>query len=528
MTSIRFRLPLSYAVVSLLAALVLGGALILPLQEYYARRERSYLSGHAHVIAAVLGELLSTRDQDLPSGDRQPLLERNLKALSLISRSRVRVLDAQRSVWADSGSPALRTAIGLDSRQDQVFFLRTTVEPRERGVPIGAQVMITTIEQSLGSADAMAQNRVQEMTVTANTLLYDMDLEFNADGGGRRSLEQASAPISAVDGRALGYVELTEGPAYGADVVDAVLRGWALASIAAVALATCAGWWISLGISKPLVQLTAVAARMAAGDLRARNGLGSDRPPDEIGVLARTLDAMAGKVNATVDTLRTFVADAAHEINTPLMALQNQLELAENAPSGETAAHVAQAREQAERMAVLSRSLLDLSRLEANGSVNMDMLDLAALARDACAEVRPKSEQLGVVVHCEPSEGVLNVVGREPLLRMALGNVLDNALKFMPAGGEVRVALDRYDGKARVRVCDTGIGIPPDELSQVFARFHRARNATQFAGNGLGLSIVDVVIGMHGGSVRASNRAPGPGVCVEMQVPLTRDGLVSE
>lgn len=155
-----------------------------------------------------------------------------------------------------------------------------------------------------------------------------------------------------------GYVELSNGPAYGREIIKSVVRGWIIAGCMAVLLAAAAGMWVSRKFSAPLEKLTSTTAQMAAGNLAARASIEGQ---DEFGILANSFNQMADNIEINVKTLRRFVADAAHELGTPLTALRTNLELVENE-------HIPLALEQVERMDSLTRSLLDLSQFEATVS----------------------------------------------------------------------------------------------------------------------------------------------------------------
>jgi HAMP domain-containing protein len=142
---------------------------------------------------------------------------------------------------------------------------------------------------------------------------------------GRRSSQVVEQPIVGTDGEAFGTLRFSNGPAYGLDIVAGVARGWALASLVAVALAALVGWRISRSVSRPVLALTAATARMATGDLAVRVTVARR---DEFGQLAASFNRMAHQLAGTIAALRRFVADAAHELHTPLTALHTDLELA--------------------------------------------------------------------------------------------------------------------------------------------------------------------------------------------------------
>jgi signal transduction histidine kinase len=289
-----------------------------------------------------------------------------------------------------------------------------------------------------------------------------------------------------------------------------VAVGWGIASAVAVALAAAVGWLVSRRISSPLMALAETTTSMAGGDLSAR---ADATPRDEFGTLACSFNRMADRIEQTVVTLRRFVSDAAHEIHTPLTALRTNLELATQD------GYVQEAQAQLERLEALTGGLLDLSRIEAGaGQAALAEVALDRLAREVSERYASRAEEAGVAFGLSLPEAPVRVRGEEGQLRRALNNLLDNAVKFTPAGGRVRLGLREDGGWAVVCVEDTGIGIPEGDLPHLFQRFHRGRNAASYPGSGLGLAIVKAIAERHGGDVGAEMTVEG--TKLTMKVPL--------
>jgi signal transduction histidine kinase len=295
------------------------------------------------------------------------------------------------------------------------------------------------------------------------------------------------------------------------------VQAWILAAALAVAAAALAGYLVASRIARPVVALTAASDRMAEGDLSARAEIDRD---DEVGRLAESFNAMAGRIQGTVTTLRRFVADAAHEIGTPLTALRADLELAQRTATGaDERRYVDRALEQAQRLEALSASLLQLSRLEAGDASQAGPVDATQLARQAADAVASKAEQAGVELRLDIDAGPLLVRASTAELQTVLANLLDNALKFTPEGGAVTLSARRVGAAAAsgahtppaVRLCvaDTGVGVPAAEQAEIFGRFHRARNVAAYPGNGLGLAIVKAAVERCGGEVTFSSSEAG-------------------
>jgi signal transduction histidine kinase len=269
-------------------------------------------------------------------------------------------------------------------------------------------------------------------------------------------------------------------------------------SIAGVTLII--GLFLSRRISRPLEDLTAATRSMAAGALDARVPI---RHRGEVRELAVAFNQMADQVENTIVTLRRFVADAAHEIHTPLTGLSTSLELA---PDDE---FVQQARVQVEQLEALTGGLLDLSRIEANKQTVHTSIELASLVEEMSERYASWVEQAGLSFELTLPETPITVQGDETQLRRALDNLLDNAIKFTPEGGTVSVRLDQEGGWVKIAVEDTGIGVPKDDLPHLFSRFHRGRNTMAYPGNGLGLAIVKAIAEAHKGQVTAENTGQG-------------------
>jgi two-component system sensor histidine kinase TctE len=220
---------------------------------------------------------------------------------------------------------------------------------------------------------------------------------------------------------------------------------------------------------------------------------------------------MAARVETTVTSLRRFVADAAHEIGTPLTALQADLELAERkATSNDERRLVGRALDQTARLAGLSNNLLQLSRLEAGEpTAEAQSADMAAVARELADGVASRAEQAGVELTLDVTPDPLLVPLDRTRLQTVLANLLDNAVKFTREGGTVSLTVRREGADAVATVADTGVGIPAEEQREVFQRFHRARNVSAYPGNGLGLAIVKAAVDQAGGTVAFTSSEAG-------------------
>jgi signal transduction histidine kinase len=284
-------------------------------------------------------------------------------------------------------------------------------------------------------------------------------------------------------------------------------------------MVACVIWIVGRGL-RPLRQLTAEVQRRDAGSLAP---LAAADLPQEIAPLVAELNRLLTRLAAAFVTQRDFIADAAHELRSPLTALRLQAQLLERA-SDETARGEAHSRLSAaiERATHLVQQLLTLARSEPQQQVlRREPLDLGAAAADAIKDSHPLAMAKEIDLSLEAEPGVTVRAERDGLHAL-LRNLVDNALRYTPAGGRVQVHTRGSADRAIVEVRDTGPGIPPEERERVFDRFYRrnaavdaARPEAQAEGTGLGLAIVKAVADRHGAAVRLGS-APGGGLRVEV------------
>ncbi len=227
-----------------------------------------------------------------------------------------------------------------------------------------------------------------------------------------------------------------------------------------------------------------------------------------------------------MNTLRRFVADAAHELNTPLAILRTDLELLiASSPDSRQRQLADRILVQAQRLEALVGGLLDLSRLEsASEDSSSAPLDLAALAQEVAERYAAQAEQAGLAFDLDlQGDSPILIQGNSEQITRAVGNLLDNAIKFTPTGGRVRLTVGQSTGWAELSVEDTGIGIPADDLPELFQRFHRGRNTAAYPGSGLGLAIVRRIVERHGGQVAVEN--PDEGTRFRVQLPLSAESI---
>jgi signal transduction histidine kinase len=258
---------------------------------------------------------------------------------------------------------------------------------------------------------------------------------------------------------------------------------------------------------------------MAAGDLSARADVNGN---DELSMLGHSFNNMASRVEEVVGTLRSFAADAAHELHTPLTALQANLELArsEKTASRRTL-YLTRVEEQSQRLEALVKNLLDLSRIESlEVNANLTGIDLSKMIREVSESFASRAEQSNKKFNLNVPVQALEVLGNEMQLRQVVVNLLENALKFTRPKDSISISARRLEDSVEIKISDTGIGVPTNDLPNIFKRFHRGRNVSEYPGNGLGLAIVKAIVEAHGGEVSVSSKGLKKGSIFVVTLPL--------
>lgn len=301
---------------------------------------------------------------------------------------------------------------------------------------------------------------------------------------------------------------------------DAALRSVTplllLAPLLALALGMLATWAL-----RPLQQM---AAGLRQRDAASLAPLPSAGLPDELAPLARALNELLQRVGGSLDTQRAFVADAAHELRSPLTALKLQLHLLQRAGNdGDREEAITTLRAGIERAVRLVEQLLALARSEPGAPpVEPSEVDLCDIARQALAHNEALARSRGSRVESDlPAQAV--PVSGDPAALLALArNLVDNALRYSPEGAQVRIGVHmqdgRQDGRPVLEVDDSGPGIPAAERERVFQRFVRGAASSSESGSGLGLAIVRQVAQRHGAELTLDD-APLGGLRVSLRFP---------
>lgn len=312
-------------------------------------------------------------------------------------------------------------------------------------------------------------------------------------------------------------------------MIDASVRrfGWLMVLMAVVGstLVFLVGWGVAAHALRPIAALTDAAGAIARSrEFSSRVSVDSMQPTrDELGRLAETFNEMLASLEQAYSTQRRFVSDASHELRAPLTAIQANLELLrdrKDMPAAERERATSEAAREAGRMARLVADLLALARADTGTALHREPVELDRVLMDVVGEARHLANgqrlEIGTL---QPS----TIEGDPDRIKQLLLILVDNAVKYTPPGGRVRLSLSRDENAATFVVKDTGIGIPPDELPRVFERFYRADPARSRdpGGTGLGLPIARWIAGQHGGTVELES-TPGRGTTATVRLPLVR------
>ncbi len=516
--SITTRLVLSYVTVTVLAV-GLVGVLALSLVENYIQAEtKAQLAENALAVARQASGLMRPSPQLAELNDL-------VRSVSYLGQVRVRILDERYKLVIDSGQPEQSSSVvwiqpepGQNGSLSYIIPVAPGYLERERQTK-WMRENFTRLPSVIVRVDESPWGRKMAFQAIFGEEAVSPTPESSGESGttGWRALQGASVLIPIGEGsRPLGFVQLDKSNSTGTEILAAMRRSLLLAGLGASLIAVIAGLWMSRSLTAPIQALAQSAARMSSGDLAARAQTGG---AGEIGQLARQFNLMADHLQASFttlaaerDALRRFIADASHELRTPITALSSFIELLQGPAAKDSAAReefLAESAGQVRRLEWITRNLLDLSRFDA-GLIQLDrrQVDLGDLLRSAAAPFQQRAQVQNIRLLITVPDQPVSVSADRARMEMALGNLLDNALKFSPAGSQITLQGTTQGGQAQICIADEGCGIPPEDMPHIFERFYRGK--TSQGGSGLGLAIAHSIIQAHGGTIKAESQ-PGQG-----------------
>jgi signal transduction histidine kinase len=444
--SLAFRLAIQYTLVFSLALAALFGALYWTLSTALEARERAVVQGRATELA---------------------------------------------SIYERGGQGALRQRLDRERTAEARSFFVRVLQPNNETVFVSVP-------------PSWVETQVKEIPLPGFTLTqktYTVRIPQSA------LRDYAIATRELADGNSLQVGVLIESQAV---LLAPVRRAFGAVGAAALVVSVALGTLLAWRATRPLRAVSDTARRiLATGDLSARvpgpDGSG------ELAVLVRQLNTLLDKNATHVRVLRETLDNLAHDLRTPLTRLRGTAELAlqGGGDAAETRAALGDCVEESDRVLHLLESLLDISAAEAGAlKLNRDRVDLRTLSERAADLYREVAEEKSIAITLDQPEAV-EVNADAIRLGQAVNNLVDNALKYTPAGGRVTIAVRAEPRDAVLTVSDNGPGVPPNEREAIFRRLYRGDASRSQRGLGLGLSMVKAIVEAHGGTVGVTDEAGG-------------------
>jgi two-component system sensor histidine kinase ChvG len=504
-----------------LVILIVGALVLNEVRSNLVQARKESLKETSALISSVLTEV-ATRGEPEPRLIN-PAARAFLKRIEFSPSTRIRVLDVDNSVVADT------------------YLLNDEIEGRELppirkpgALALGWLNIIRTLNATLEGVSPRGQPTIAEARTLEEEAMLALQGEVVAserfnDRGER--IISVSAPIRLV-GAVVGALTLETSDIAG--IIAAERAALLPFIIVAVMVAVITSTLLTAVIARPLRKLSLASDRVRTGAAERLN-LGSlSGRRDEIGDLAKAMQAMTETLHDRIQANERFAADVAHELKNPLTSIRSAVETSQavSDPAVRERMREVIARDVV-RLDRLITDISNLSRLEAEivreKRVRVDLGrlldDIISIYRDTA---RPGDAR--ITLDLSGAEGHTNVMGREGPLSQVVRNLVENARSFSPPSGEVKVALRQAGGPdgpvLRLTVEDEGPGVPPDKLEKIFERFYSDRpHGAKFGNNsGLGLSIVRQIVETHRGRVWAENRPEAQGARFVVDLPAAREG----
>lgn len=402
--------------------------------------------------------------------------------------------------------------------------LQALVSVYTRGSNNRLSVFDTALHLVASSDPRVGSHTEHDSPEFVSARLAGVEHDVRWDTWGEEERLFVAAAITGEHNRILGFVQLSQPMA---PVYVEIRRMWlGLLTAGAVVLFVLALVSVVLanGIARPIQKLTTVTEAVAEGQLDQRV---TPAGPDEVKRLGRAFNQMTRQISDVLSGQSEFIANASHELRSPLAGLRLRLDLLQERGRGDpelTQRYLAQIEREVTYLQRLAEQLLALSTLDEGAAVARIPTDLAPLLYELADDMTPLTRHAGLALNVDvPPHLPLTAVDPEQI-RIIVRNLLDNALKYTPADGEINLNARAAGPGVEIVVADTGVGIPPEALSRIFDRFYRvdkARARSQ-GGSGLGLALVRDLVEANGGIIRVASE-PGAGTVFTVQLPAQPD-----
>ena len=299
---------------------------------------------------------------------------------------------------------------------------------------------------------------------------------------------------------------------------DRSYQAMTMAAVIAIVLASLFGYFFARSLVRPIKRMTDTAEAIKEGDWTARTNMEGE---DEISQLGQTFDAMAEAVERDRKLERRLTTDVAHELRTPLMAIQATVEAMVDGVLPVDEERLMTVDSEVMRLSRRVDSLLKLSRLENRANPNkQEIVNVGEVVSGIIATHEAYVAEAGLTLSYKADDNVI-VLGDPDLIRQATANLISNAVRYTDEGGRIKVRVKRGETMASIAVKDTGIGLTPEEARMVFQRFWRADSGRdrESGGLGVGLTVVKEIVDRHNGWVQVEGRKD-EGACFTIHIPL--------
>ena len=377
--------------------------------------------------------------------------------------------------------------------------------------------IVTADGQAVQLSDNLRGQVLPAPPVVAEKVAAGESYAFTVDAGQGVRLRVHSRPI-LFGGRPIGAVQTARSLTELYDSLSVVRQVMVLGGGISLLLAAVGGVILAAAALRPVQAITTTAERIAGTqDLGQRIPVAVAN--DELGRLTSTINAMLARLQTLFQAQQRLVADVSHELRTPLTTIQGNLDLVHRGAAKDPVAQRETLRaigDETARMSRLVNDLLLLAQADAGLRLSLVPVEMDTLLLEVYRQAQVMAQGVAVRLGAEDQA---QVMGDHDRLRQLLLNLVDNALKYTSAGGEVTLSMCRRDGWVQVAVADTGIGIAPDDLPHIFERFYRAdRRPTRPGGSGLGLSIGQWIAQAHAGRLEVASQ-PGRGSTFTLWLP---------
>ena len=473
------RVTLAFALIAAMTALVAIGVLSFVWQQHFRTYTQENMKSLAESTATRIEEVYSTSHTL-----RDPQVEAVAK-------------------YAENLNSGVGIAI-IDNTSGKTIYDSSEVSIEDNSVSAGASGTSGSSKSSSSTDSSDATKRTLAPRASSTQQFASATIEYN--------------------GTAVGSVRIW---VYGSDVLltqadqefsNNSYQAMVFATVLAIVLASCIGFLFARALVRPINRMASTARAIKEGDLTARTGIQGE---DEIARLGMTFDQMADSIERDRKLERRLTTDVAHELRTPLMAIQATVEAMVDGVFEPTEERLETVNSEVQRLSRLVDAILKLSRLE-NRSTPMkhEPLDVGDLIGSIISTHEAFVSESGLKLVYEVERGV-RVRGDADMIRQATANLISNAVRYTPEGGTITVSVSRNEGMCAIAVRDTGIGLSPDEAKMVFSRFWRADagRTRERGGLGIGLSVVKEIVDRHNGRVLVEGEK-GKGACFTILLPL--------